>query len=55
MLELQETGCHNINLVTPTPYLPQIHAALEIATARGLKRIFLISPTKITEFLQVKA
>lgn len=36
MLELQETGCHNINLVTPTPYLPQILAALEIAAIQGL-------------------
>lgn len=36
MLELQETGCHNINLVTPTPYLPQILATLEIAATRGL-------------------
>ena len=36
MMELQETGCHNINLVTPTPYLPQILAALEIAATRGL-------------------
>ena len=35
-MELQETGCHNINLVTPTPYLPQILAALEIAATRGL-------------------
>jgi putative pyruvate formate lyase activating enzyme len=36
MLELQEAGCHNINLVTPTPYLPQILAALEIASTGGL-------------------
>ncbi|MCL6589350.1 MAG: radical SAM protein [Firmicutes bacterium] len=36
MLELQEKRCHNLNLVTPTPYLPGILAALEIATARGL-------------------
>jgi putative pyruvate formate lyase activating enzyme len=36
MLELEEKGCHNINLVTPTPYLPPILAALEIAATRGL-------------------
>jgi putative pyruvate formate lyase activating enzyme len=36
MLELQKKGCHNINLVTPTPYLPQILAALEIAAVRDL-------------------
>ncbi|NLY75282.1 MAG: radical SAM protein [Firmicutes bacterium] len=36
MLELEAGGCHNINLVTPTPYLPQILAALEIAARQGL-------------------
>lgn len=36
MLQLAEIGCHNINLVTPTPYLPQILAALEIAAHQGL-------------------
>lgn len=36
MLALERTGCHNINLVTPTPYLPQILAALEIAAGQGL-------------------
>lgn len=28
-LELQAMGAHNINLVTPTPYLPQICAAID--------------------------
>lgn len=37
MLTLQRWGCHNINLVTPTHYVPQILAALEIAAARGLR------------------
>lgn len=37
MLKLQDQGCHNINLVTPTHVLPQILKALEIAIARGLK------------------
>lgn len=36
MLSLQEQGCHNINLVTPTHFLVQIILALESATARGL-------------------
>ncbi|MHB1355909.1 MAG: radical SAM protein [Anaerolineae bacterium] len=36
MLELQELGCHNINLVTPTHYVPHILAALESAAAHGL-------------------
>lgn len=36
MLDLENAGCHNINLVTPTSYLPQILAALEIAAHQGL-------------------
>jgi putative pyruvate formate lyase activating enzyme len=36
MLELQARGCHNINLVTPTHFVPQILAALPIAVAGGL-------------------
>ena len=36
MLYLQEQGCHNINLVTPTHVAPQILTALEIAVSRGL-------------------
>lgn len=37
MLELQERGCHNINLVTPTHFTPQILAALVPAVERGLR------------------
>jgi putative pyruvate formate lyase activating enzyme len=37
MLTLQKHGCHNINLVTPTHYVPQILEALLIATNRGLE------------------
>lgn len=37
MLSLQARGCHNINLVTPSHYVPQIIAALAIAAARGLR------------------
>lgn len=37
MLQLQEMGCHNINLVTPTHVLPQILKALFIAVPQGLK------------------
>lgn len=36
MLSLQEAGCHNINLVSPTHYLPHIVQALCIAAAKGL-------------------
>jgi putative pyruvate formate lyase activating enzyme len=36
MLALQDRGCHNINFVTPTHYVPQIVAALVSAAGRGL-------------------
>lgn len=36
MLQLQNIGCHNINFVTPTPYVPQILEALELAVKSGL-------------------
>jgi putative pyruvate formate lyase activating enzyme len=36
MLKLQDQGCHNINLVTPSHVVAQILAALEIAADRGL-------------------
>lgn len=36
MLSLQERGCHNINLVTPTHVVPQILEALEVAAGLGL-------------------
>ena len=36
MHALQERGCHNINFVTPTHYLPQIMAALPYAIDLGL-------------------
>ncbi len=36
MLRLQALGCHNINFVTPTPWIPQIVEALRIAQDEGL-------------------
>jgi len=36
MLWLQEQGCHNLNLVTPTHFMPQILKALGIAKERGI-------------------
>lgn len=36
MVALQKLGCHNINLVTPTHYLPGIIAALKTAIEMGL-------------------
>jgi putative pyruvate formate lyase activating enzyme len=37
MLKLQNQGCHNINLVTPTHFTPQIVAALPNAIEHGLE------------------
>lgn len=37
MLELQRRGCHNINLVSPTSYIPAIIKALSIAREKGLR------------------
>ena len=37
MVRLQEMGCHNINFVTPTHYVPQIVASLPEAIERGLR------------------
>jgi putative pyruvate formate lyase activating enzyme len=37
MIRLQKYGCHNINLVTPTHFLPDIVSALDLAAGRGLK------------------
>ena len=37
MLDLQDRGCHNINLVSPSHVVPQILAALLVAAGRGLR------------------
>jgi putative pyruvate formate lyase activating enzyme len=37
MLELQATGCHNLNWVTPTHVVPQTLEALAIAADQGLR------------------
>ena len=37
MLSLQQRGCHNINLVTPTHFTPQIVESLSIAVEKGLE------------------
>lgn len=35
MLRIEDIGCHNLNLVTPTHVIPQIIEALEIAIEKG--------------------
>ena len=37
MIELQSTGCHNINFVSPSNVAPQIIAAVQIAAEAGLR------------------
>ncbi|MCD4781174.1 MAG: radical SAM protein [Candidatus Omnitrophica bacterium] len=37
MISLQKRNCHNINLVTPSHYLPHILLALDKAVLKGLK------------------
>ncbi len=37
MLSLQEQGCHNINLVTPTHQMPMMLRGILIASEKGLK------------------
>ena len=37
MIKVQEMGCHNINLVTPTHYVPSIVRAVQLAIPMGLK------------------
>ncbi len=37
MLQLQEQGCHNVDLVTPTHYLPFVMNAVFLAAKQGLR------------------
>jgi putative pyruvate formate lyase activating enzyme len=37
MIRLREIGCHNINLVTPTHFTPQLVRSIGIATGQGLR------------------
>ncbi|HSG28826.1 MAG TPA: radical SAM protein, partial [Candidatus Krumholzibacterium sp.] len=41
MMVLQEKGCHNINVVTPTHFLPHIMLALDLAAGAGLNIPFV--------------
>lgn len=36
MIRLQKSGCHNINIVSPTHYLPNIVQAIDHAAEKGL-------------------
>lgn len=52
MLSLQDRGCHNINLVTPTHVMPHILKAVRLACAKGL-RIPLVYNTSGYELPEV--
>ena len=52
MIELQDLGCHNINLVTPTHVMPNILKATRIALKRGL-RLPLVYNTSGYERLEI--
>jgi putative pyruvate formate lyase activating enzyme len=51
MLDLQESGCHNVNFVTPEHVVPQILEALVIAVDRGL-RVPLVYNTSAYDSLE---
>jgi len=42
---IAEQGCHNWNLVSPTPWLPQIREAHALAVAQGSRRLPLVFNT----------
>ncbi len=52
MMRLQGADCHNINLVTPTHYLPGILAALDLAVPMGF-RLPLVYNTSGYEKLEI--
>ncbi len=52
MIKIQGLGCHNINLVTPTHYLPNIINAVHLAIRRGL-RIPLVYNTSGYEKVEI--
>jgi putative pyruvate formate lyase activating enzyme len=52
MMHLQEIGCHNINLVTPTHVMPNILSATQIAFKKGL-RIPLVYNTSGYERVEI--
>ena len=52
MLRLQEAGCHNINLVSPTHYVPLILEAVAIAAGEGLV-VPLVYNTGTNESLKI--
>jgi putative pyruvate formate lyase activating enzyme len=54
-LEQQEKGAHNINLVTPTHYVPQIIEALKLAKNKGLNLPILYNSNGYENISTIKA
>ncbi len=52
MLELQTRGCHNINIVSPTHFAPQMARAIFIAAEKGL-RLPIVYNTNAYDSVQV--
>jgi len=55
MIKLQKVGCHNINLVTPSHYVPNIVNALQKAIRKGLHipLVYNTAPYETLETLQL--
>lgn len=54
-LELQDKGANNINLVTPTHFVPQIIEALKIAKNKGLDLPIIYNTNSIDSLDTIKA
>lgn len=54
-LELQDKGANNINLVTPTHFVPQIIEALKIAKNKGLNLPIIYNTNSIDSLDTIKA
>jgi len=52
MIELQEKGCHNINFVSPTHFVPQMVKGIELAARMGL-RLPIVYNTNAYDSLEV--
>lgn len=55
LLEQQEKGAHNINLVTPTHFVPQIIEALKLAKNSGLKLPIVYNTNSYENLETIKA
>jgi putative pyruvate formate lyase activating enzyme len=54
MMSLQHAGCHNINLVTPDHFVPQILEALVIAVEKGLRLPIVYNTSGFTSMLTLE-